>query len=453
MASEANRRKLQVGIWSGYAVAVAFTALALIAHWQRLIAWSWTYYGLIVAKLATNTLAWWSLRRRVLVLEAQGLNLVADLVVITGAIYLTGAQTSPLFAAYVIEIAVVAMLSNRGITVLTSALAVACYGGMSLLVYAGVLPARPAPVDYTGGVTGAYVAVDFAVRFGLLAGLTYYLAAVLRVLRERERKLERHARALIDAQQHKREFMTNMTHELRTPIHGVLGVAEILESGVYGELTEQQRRAIDAARTNATQLLRMVDDLLALARADSGKLDVRRARFPLAPLLRETVSAARWMCGRKPLTIELDIAEDLPEIDSDRDLVAQLVVNLLSNAIKFTPDDGRVTVRARRRGTGWVEIVVDDTGVGIPAGELPHIFEPFRQVDGTSSRRYGGAGVGLSLVKTAAEALGGGVRADSAPGRGATFTVTLPLYAPVAGDGSRASSASDAADATSTTAR
>ncbi len=427
MAAESNRRKLFIGIWSGYIVASAFLLLTVVAHWYEIIAWSWVYYGLLLGKYATNTVAWWSLHKRKAVLELQGLNLAADIVVLTGAIYLTGAHLSPLFAIYVIEIAVVAMLSNRGVTILTCLMAVAAYTAMSFSVHVGILPPQPAPVSYTGGVTGAYVVIDFFVRIGLLGALTYYLATVLRVLREKELALERKTQALIEASQHKREFMTNMTHELRTPIHGVLGLTELIESGVYGEVTDKQRDALAGIRNSSDGLLHMVDDLLQLARAESGKLEVHRSEFDLDELLQRAVSAARWMQGKKQLTIDLEVDDDIPTIDSDQEMIAHVVVNLLSNAIKFTPEGGHISVRAHMRRAGSLEISVQDTGVGIPAEELPHIFDEFRQVDGTSSRRYGGAGVGLSLVKTVADALGVEVQAHSAKATGSTFTVRLPV--------------------------
>ena len=427
MAAESNRRKLHIGIWSGYIVASAFLILTVVAHWQKLIAWSWVYYCLLLGKYATNTLAWWSLRARKAVLETQGLNTLADVIVLTGAIYLTGAHLSPLFAIYVILIAVVAMLSNRGVTIMTCALSVAAYSAMSFSVHVGILPPQPAPVAYTGGVTGSYVLMDWLIRVGLLAALTYYLATVLRVLREKEIALEHKTQALIDASQHKREFMTNMTHELRTPIHGVLGLTELIESGVYGDLSDKQREALTGIRKSSDGLLHLVDDLLQLARAESGKLEVHRSEFELEELLQRTVSAARWMQGRKQLTIDLEVDDGVPTIDSDQEMIAHVVVNLLSNAIKFTPEGGHIAVRARMLRAGSLEITVEDTGVGIPPEELPHIFDEFRQVDGTSSRRYGGAGVGLSLVKTVTDALGGEVVARSAKTNGSTFTVRLPV--------------------------
>ena len=156
-------------------------------------------------------------------------------------------------------------------------------------------------------------------------------------------------------------------------------------------------------------------------------MEMKRSRFAVDELLENTVSAAKWMQGRKQLRIDLDVADGIPEIESDREMIAHVVVNLLSNAIKFTPEGGHIIVRARMRSPGTLEISVEDTGVGIPPDELPHIFDEFRQVDGTSSRRYGGAGLGLSLVKTVTTALGGEVVADSRKTDGSTFTVRLPV--------------------------
>ena len=427
MAAESNRRKLQIGIWSGYLVAAAFLALALYAHAANLIAWSWAYYVLLGAKFATNTIAWISLRARKLVLETAGLNLVADLVVLTGAVYLTGAQASPLWAVYVVEIAVVAVLSNRGVTMLTALGSALMYGAMALLVHLGVLPWHPPPLAHTGGVTDTYALADFAVRLAMIGALAYYLSAVLRVLRAKELALEQKTNALIEASQHKREFMTNITHELRTPIHGIMGLTEVLQSNVYGELNDRQREALTGVTKSAEGLLHMVDDMLQLARAEAGRMEMKRSRFAVDELLENTVSAAKWMQGRKQLRIDLDVADGIPEIESDREMIAHVVVNLLSNAIKFTPEGGHIVVRARMRSPGTLEISVEDTGVGIPPDELPHIFDEFRQVDGTSSRRYGGAGLGLSLVKTVTTALGGEVVADSRKTDGSTFTVRLPV--------------------------
>jgi len=427
MAAESSRRKLFIGVWSGYFVAAAFLALVVVAHATELIAWSWTYYALLAAKFATNTLALLALRTRKGVLETQGLNTFADVVVLTGAIYLTGGPVSPLFAIYVILIAVVAMLSNRGVTVLVALLAAVMYGVMSLAVHIGWLPLMPAPSEYAGGLTTTYLTVDFTVRVALLGALTYYLTAVLRVLREKEIALEQKTRALIAASQHQREFTTNITHELRTPIHGILGITEVIDTGVYGGVTDKQKEALRSIRRSAEGLMHLVDDLLQLARAEAGRLEVKRSRFSIDELLERTVSAARWMQGRKELSIDLDIAEQMPEIESDREMVGHVVINLLSNAIKFTPAGGRILVRARMRDARLLEISVRDTGIGIPAAELPHIFDEFRQVDGSTSRRYGGAGVGLSLVKTVTQALGGEVCAESKHAKGSTFTVTLPI--------------------------
>ncbi len=131
------------------------------------------------------------------------------------------------------------------------------------------------------------------------------------------------------------------------------------------------------------------------------------------------------MLGRKALTIDVAVGSDLPAVETDRGKLAQILVNLLANAIKFTPEGGRVTIAARRAGEG-VEIAVSDTGIGIPQQERSRIFEAFHQVDGSTSRAYGGAGVGLSLVRTLARMLEAEVLVESEEGKGSTFTVRVP---------------------------
>jgi len=135
------------------------------------------------------------------------------------------------------------------------------------------------------------------------------------------------------------------------------------------------------------------------------------------------------MCGKRALEVNVELEEGLPSVATDRAKLAQVLLNLVANAIKFTPDGGRVTLAAHRGVDGSVEIAVTDTGIGISATELPHIFDEFRQVDGSSSRTYGGAGLGLAVVKKLTELLSAKVRVESSSGEGSTFTVWLPARA------------------------
>jgi signal transduction histidine kinase len=219
--------------------------------------------------------------------------------------------------------------------------------------------------------------------------------------------------------------MVNVTHELRTPLHGILGLSDLLREGIYGPVTERQKESLAGIDLSAKNLLELIDSLLLLARAEAAQIELAVAPVAIGEVVDRVAATGRWMRGRKELTIEVAVGGDLPVVDTDRGKLVQILVNLLANAIKFTPEGGRVAIAARRAGEG-VEVLVSDTGIGIPERELGRIFEAFHQVDGSSSRAYGGVGIGLSLVRTLACMLGGEITVESVEGKGSTFTVRLP---------------------------
>lgn len=429
LGTEGFRRRLLLGVWSGYALVLTFLGLSLFANVEGLLPWSPWVYWLVAAKLATNTAALWSLRRDFLALEISGLNVAADVVVMTGAIYLTGGVLSPLLAIYVIEISVIALLTNLGTTLLVALSAVLLYAAMALLIQIHVLPTWPQPVAWSHGVTSGYVVTALVYAAVVLGVPTFYTAAILRQLKARERALELRTEQLIEAGRQKAQFMANVTHELRTPIHGVLGLVSLVEEGIYGPTTDKQLAAMRDMKTSAKGLLRLIDDLLELSSADAGKLELEPSEIDLAEVLEGVVSSIRWMQGTKVVDLDVEIAPDLPRITTDRRKFVQIVLNILANAVKFTPEGGRIRLTARPQ-ADHVLVAVSDTGVGIPADELAHIFDEFRQVDGSSSREYGGVGLGLALVRKLSELLGGDVRVESEPDVGSTFTVSLPLVPP-----------------------
>lgn len=429
LGTESYRRRLLLGVWSGYVLAAAFLALALLANVEGLLPYSPWIYSLVAAKLVTNTAALWSLRRNFLALELSGVNVVADIAVMTGAIYLTGGVLSPLLAMYVIEIAVIALLTNLGTTLLVALSAMLLYSAMALLVQMHVLPAWPPPVAWSRGLTPAYVATALVYAAVVLGVPTFFTAAILRQLKARERALELRTEQLIEAGRQKAQFMANVTHELRTPIHGILGLAGLVEEGIYGATTDKQLAAMHDVKTSAKALLHLIDDLLELSHADAGKLELEPSEVDLAEVLEGVVSSIRWMQGTKAVDLEVELAPDLPRITTDRRKLVQIVLNILANAVKFTPEGGKIRLAARRQ-ADRVLVAVTDTGVGIPAEELPHIFDEFRQVDGSTSREYGGVGLGLALVRRLSKLLGGDVQVESEPDAGSIFTVTLPVTPP-----------------------
>ena len=161
----------------------------------------------------------------------------------TGAIYLTGGQLSPLFPIYVIEVVVLALLTNLGTTIVMASFAMFLYISMSVAIDMGALPAVPAPVQTAGGMSHAYMAIDFGWSAFILGAATSYTAAILRQIRRKDAALQQHEQKIIDAGKQKSLFMANVTHELRTPIHGICGLSDLVAQGIYGPVTEKQARA------------------------------------------------------------------------------------------------------------------------------------------------------------------------------------------------------------------
>jgi len=192
-------------------------------------------------------------------------------------------------------------------------------------------------------------------------------------------------------------------------------------------VSDRQRDAATTIKRSAQSLLHLVDDLLALVRADVGRLEVKAGVVDLADLVEQVTASVQWMIGTKRLTLRTEL--DDARVVSDRRLLGHILVNLVANAAKFTPEGGQVTVRARVRGERF-QLSVADTGIGIADDKRAAIFEAFRQLDGGDERAYGGVGLGLALVQRLTELLGGHVVVDSQVGKGSTFTVDLPAAAP-----------------------
>ncbi|HEY3818741.1 MAG TPA: HAMP domain-containing sensor histidine kinase [Polyangiaceae bacterium] len=426
MGDPKHRPRLHTSVRTGYFTVFGFLALALLADHLGVVPFQRAFLVPMVVKLATNTAAFVALRRDRWVLETATVNVSTDMFTMTAVIYFTGGELSPLFPIYLIEITVVALLGNVGVTVLCAVGAIVMYSAMAILVRAGALPPTQPPVVFTGGLTGTYVVVDLAYAAFVLGVPTLYAARILQDLRAKQKALEERTRQLVEAGQQKSQFMANVTHELRTPIHGICGLSDLLESGIYGPVTGKQKDAQQSIKRSARSLLALIDDLLELSRADAGKLEVRPEPVDVAELVATVAAAARWMVGTKALTVETDVAGDLPRVESDPRALKQVLVNLLSNAAKFTEEGGRVVVRARPEDGGGVRLEVEDTGIGIAPADQARIWEEFRQLDGSAERTYGGVGLGLAVVKRLAHAVGARVELKSEPGKGSTFAVLVP---------------------------
>jgi PAS domain S-box-containing protein len=248
-------------------------------------------------------------------------------------------------------------------------------------------------------------------------------------LAAKNRELEARNQEIEQANRLKTEFLTGMSHELRTPLHTVLGFAELLAEELAGPLTDKQRRYINHIHNDSTHLLALINDLLDLSKIEAGRLELQWAVFHLEEVLEETVSSVRSQGQAKSIEIQTDDASF--EIFADRLRFKQILYNLLSNAVKFTPDGGRVTVRAEQQ-SGFVEISVADTGIGIPKEKQASVFDKFYQIGRkVKDSPEGGTGLGLAITKRLVEEHGGSIRVESAPGKGSTFAFTVPLRASV----------------------
>jgi CheY-like chemotaxis protein/nitrogen-specific signal transduction histidine kinase len=237
---------------------------------------------------------------------------------------------------------------------------------------------------------------------------------------------ERAARAEIErVSVMKDEFLATLSHELRTPLNAVLGWSEILLSRAPAD--HDTRRGLEIIARNARAQAKLIDDLLDMNRIVSGKVRLDVQRLDLAAVVEAALESARPSAEAKSITVERTVDPHAGPVFGDPGRLQQVIWNLLANAVKFTPRGGRVEIAVRRAGA-QVEMFVRDTGIGISAAFLPHLFERFRQADSTTTRRYGGLGLGLAIVKELVELHGGTVRAESAgENRGATFVVSLPL--------------------------
>ncbi|HUP93248.1 MAG TPA: ATP-binding protein [Solimonas sp.] len=254
---------------------------------------------------------------------------------------------------------------------------------------------------------------------------------------EREALLESERAARGDAERASRmkdDFVATLSHELRTPLTPILGWAQILRGAGHDARTAE---GLEVIERNARVQVQIIDDLLDMSRIVSGKVRLDVQRIELAAAVEAAVATVRTAAEAREIELDVTLDPEVGPVRGDPARLQQIVWNLVSNAIKFTGKGGSVRVAMRRVGT-HVEIVVGDTGQGIDAGFLPHVFERFRQADSSTTRRHGGLGLGLAIVKQLVELHGGSVRATSGgTGQGATFTVSLPLVTTASSDTAR----------------
>jgi len=239
------------------------------------------------------------------------------------------------------------------------------------------------------------------------------------------REIEVKRRQLETSSRHKSEFLANMSHELRTPLNAIIGFSEVLSERMFGEINDKQAEYLADILESGQHLLSLINDILDLSKIEAGRMELEPTEFDLPSAIDGTLALVRERAHRRAITVGRTIDDGLATIRADERKVKQVLLNLLSNALKFTPEGGRVDVRAALR-DDMVEISVADTGVGIAPEDQEAVFDEFRQV-GTASKKVEGTGLGLAISRKFIELHGGRIWVTSQVGRGSTFGLTLPL--------------------------
>ncbi len=238
--------------------------------------------------------------------------------------------------------------------------------------------------------------------------------------------LRRKNEQILEATRLKSEFLANVSHELRTPLNAIIGYSDLLFGGIYGDLRDKQRTAVEGIGARAKDLLHLINEILDLAKIEAGRMELHPERFVLSDVIGELVDTARILAVGKDLAVDWE-DQGVAELNcyTDRGRVRQILLNLVNNAVKFTAS-GFLTIATSMSPDGLLCVEVTDTGIGIPASEITAIFDEFRQVDGTSTRMYEGTGLGLAISRKFALNLGGTLRCESTLGEGSSFFLQIP---------------------------
>ena len=301
------------------------------------------------------------------------------------------------------------------------------------LVMGIVYAAYIVPILLLGGIVdvAAFVGNNFfLVSTMLLVILSSYFATVMRRREFTSRyELAKANEDLKELDEMKSQFYASISHEIRTPLTSIMAPIDSLRRGDVGDLSNPQQSLVVQANRNAIRLLDLINQMLDLAKFDAGKMRLRLNRVDLSRIARNQVALFREVCVRKGLTLECKIHKSVPITFLDREKVERIVSNLIRNAIKFTEEGGIILTLDTEETpeSGWIVVSVADTGIGIAANNRAKIFEHFKQVDGSMTRRYEGTGLGLAIVKESVKLQHGRVDVESEVGKGSTFTVRLPM--------------------------
>ena len=250
---------------------------------------------------------------------------------------------------------------------------------------------------------------------------------------ERTSELKSALARLTELNQLKTNLISNVSHELRTPLAHIKGYVELLEEEELGDLTLEQGKAMTVINRATVRLGRLIEDLIAFSTASKEGMELKLEPISLVDLARDIIDRSKPKAAQEGVKLRMSIDKGIPQIQVDVEKFSWVLYQLLDNAIKFTPEEGSVKLWAEHV-SGIVTVAVSDTGIGIPSGKLAEVFQPFHQLDGSATRKFGGTGLGLALVKQIVDAHGSKIIAESMEKKGSTFRFDLPIYDPEAID-------------------
>lgn len=265
------------------------------------------------------------------------------------------------------------------------------------------------------------------IAFGTMFFIFSHAVVIARGFSNAHTDVENLSARLLSLDKLKDDFLANTSHELRTPVHGIIGLSESLVDGAAGALPKKAVETLSVISSSGRRLTTLVNDILDFSKLKNQDITLQKKHVDLRQLAGVVTTVLRTTLADKRLVLINNVPPTVPYVYGDENRLEQVMYNLVGNAVKFTPT-GQVSISARAAGSGFVEVSVEDTGVGIPADRLGDIFEWFEQVDGSMSREFGGTGLGLSITKQLVELHGGVISVESDPGKGSRFVFTVPEY-------------------------
>ena len=252
-------------------------------------------------------------------------------------------------------------------------------------------------------------------------------SSALKLVDKKSRELEAALLDVESASRAKSEFLANVSHELRTPLNAVIGFSDLLRDRSFDELNEKQKSYVNYIHSSGEQLLNLINDILDLSRIEAGRAAVKLDKIELANTIRDTLQMFKERAINNNIEITIEIEKEIKSIEADEQKIKQVLSNLLSNAIKFSPAGGSIHIRACAPQTDFVEVSVEDTGIGIKSEDIPKLFKPFSHLEPVYTKTTKGTGLGLALAKRLVELHGGRIWVESEYGKGSKFIFTIPV--------------------------